>query len=215
MPPRQPRNGGRLRRVLVIAALTFVGAGAVACFEIGPFLYDEDALRKADAICVLAGTRMERPLEAADLYAAGWAPRIVLTQDLPDPGIIALEQRGLEFPTNAEIARDALVRLGVPTDAIVIPPELHDSTADESATLRRLARDNGWRRMIVVTSKYHTRRTGFALRRRLKGMPIEVVVRGSRYDPADPPHWWRTRAGVRWVTSEAQKLLVYALGVGM
>lgn len=215
MPPRSSHPRGALRRVLAIAFVIALAASAFACYRLGAFLHAEDPLQHADAICVLAGTRMERQLEAADLYRERWARRIVLTEDGPDPGIVALQHRGLRFPTNAEIARDVLVKLGVPADAIILVRDIHDSTAHEAHTFRKLAESGGWRRIVVVTSKYHTRRAGFAVRRELKGSGIDVIMRGSRYDPSDPEHWWRTRGGMRWAASETQKLIVYALGLGM
>jgi uncharacterized SAM-binding protein YcdF (DUF218 family) len=192
-----------------------MAAAGYACFHLGRFLYAEDPLQRSDAVCVLAGTRMERALEAADLYLNGWAPRIILTEETPDFGIVTLERRGLEFASNAEIARDVMVRLGVPPAAVEILPDIHDSTAHEADTFRRISLERKWRRIIVVTSKFHTRRGGFAVRRALKGSGVEVVMRGSAYDRSDPHHWWRTRADVRWAASESQKLLAYALGLGM
>jgi uncharacterized SAM-binding protein YcdF (DUF218 family) len=215
VPPRPIRSRSSFRRLFTIAAAAVLACSAFACSRLGAFLHAEDPLQHADAICVLAGTRMERPLEAVDLYLERWAPRIVLTEDAPDSGIIALERRGLRFPSEAEIARDTIVRLGVPAHAVTVVRDIHDSTAHEAHTFRSLAQSGGWRRIVIVTSKYHTRRAGFAIRRELKGSGVEVIVRASRYDPSDPEHWWRTRGGMRWTASETQKLIVYALGLGM
>lgn len=215
MPPTTIRQGGRLRRIIIILAVIAAITGAYACRELGPFLYAEDPLQRADAIFVLAGTRMERPLEAADLYLQGWAPRIVLTQEVPDTGIVALRRRGFDLPDSAEFAREMMVRVGVPPTAIEILPGIHDSTAHEADTFRRVAESRHWSRVIVVTSKFHTRRGGFAVRRAMNGSGIEVLMRGSRYDAADPEHWWRTRGDVRWAVSETQKLVAYAFGLGM
>jgi uncharacterized SAM-binding protein YcdF (DUF218 family) len=121
----------------------------------------------------------------------------------------------MDLPTNAQTARDVMVRLGVPPTTIEILPEIHNSTAHEAETFRQTAVSRRWKRIIVVTSKFHTRRGGFAVRRALKGTGVEVVMRGSSYDRADPHHWWRTRADVRWAASESQKLVAYALGLGM
>lgn len=178
-------------------------------------LYAEDPLVRADAILVLAGTRMERPLEAVDLFRAGYAPHIVLTRQVPDGGIEALRARGIELRSDAEAARDVMIRLGVPADAVIVTAQVHDNTAHEAHTLRLLATERGWRRVIVITSKFHTRRAKFALRRELRDTPIDIVVRGTRYDDADPAHWWRTRSGIRWAFSETTKLVAYVLGLGM
>jgi uncharacterized SAM-binding protein YcdF (DUF218 family) len=213
--PSPTHHPNTRRRIILIVAVVALAAGSYGCYRLGGFLFSEDALQRADAICVLAGTRMERPLEAADLYLEGWAKHILLTEEMPDNGIVTLERRGLEFPTTAEIARDVIVRIGVPPSAVEIIPQIHDNTAHEANTFRRVATARGWKRLIVVTSKYHTRRAGFAVRRELSGTGIEVIIRGTRYDRANPDHWWRTRGDVRYATSEAQKLVVYMLGLGM
>jgi uncharacterized SAM-binding protein YcdF (DUF218 family) len=171
-------------------------------------------LQRADAIFVFAGTRMERALEAADLYAQGYAPLVVLTEQMPDGAVDALASRGIVLPTEAELSRDVMVKLGIPSDAIVIAPGVHNSTGQEAQTLRSLTRVRGWRRIIVVTSKLHTRRAALAARREVRAMGVDVIARGSRYDPADPAHWWRSRRDVRWVLLESQKLLAYWLRLG-
>ena len=71
-----------------------------------------------------------------------------------------------------------------------------------------------WRRVIIVTSKYHTRRAAFAFRRGLEGTGAEVVMRASRYDSSDPARWWRNRSDFRFASSEWQKLIAYRLGLG-
>jgi uncharacterized SAM-binding protein YcdF (DUF218 family) len=215
VPPSTNRPGGHFRRIFLVVAVVLVAGATFAALRLGTLLHAEDYLQRADAIFVLAGTRMERPLEAADLYLKGWAPRIIFTEDTPDGGAVALENRGLHLPTNAEVARDVLVRLGVPRDAVEVLPAIHDSTAHEADTFRRTVAARNWRRIIVVTSKFHTRRAGLAIRRELDGTGIDVLIRASSYDRADPKHWWRTRPDRRSAAIESQKLLAYALGLGM
>jgi len=215
VPPSTLRSGGSVRRALLIAAVVIAAGTAWSVYHLGAFLYDEQPLQRADAIFVFAGTRMERALEAADLYKQGYATLVVLTEELSDGAIDALARRGIMVPTDAEVARDVMIRLGMPPDAIVIAPGVHNSTGQEAQTLRSLARVRGWRRVIVVTSKFHTRRAGLAARREVGGMGVEVIARGSRYDSADAAHWWRTRSDVRWVLLETEKLIAYWLRLGV
>ena len=197
--------------VAVVAALAI----AVYAFaNIGRFLAKEDGLQKADAIAVLAGTRMDRALEAADLYQRGYAPRIVLTYQVPERSFATLAERGVTLPADADITRDVLQKLGIPAGAIVLPSTIHSNTAREAQTLRELAVKNGWHRLIVVTSKYHLRRAGFAVRRELTGTAIEVAMHGTRYDDTNPDRWWTRRRDWPWVVSEAGKLVAYELGLG-
>ena len=195
-------------------ALVAVPAAAWFVVEGGRYLQHEDPLRHADAIFVLAGTRLERPLEAADLYRDGYAPLIVLSPGRIEHAERVLQQRGVTFPREEEVVRGILVGLGLPEEAVELAPGDVDNTAQEATLLERLAAARQWRTVIVVTSKFHTRRTGFALRRALAGTPVQVVVRASRYDSADPARWWRSRADFRFATLEWQKLIAYRLGLG-
>ena len=109
-----------------------------------------------------------------------------------------------------------MIKLGVPESAIILPARIHDNTAQEAETLHELARQRGWHRIIVVTSPYHLRRAGFAIRRELKGTGVAVAVemRGTRYEPANPARWWTSREDLRWVFDEGGKLVAYELGLG-
>lgn len=214
MPPPVPRPGGRFRRFTIIALLLLVAAGVYAFVNLGRWLDAEDPLAKADAIVVLSGTLAERPLEAADLYDAGYAPRILVTRGLSDKAMRVAAERGAAVPSEAELGRQILLKLGVPETALIIPDRIHDNTAQEAQTLRLVAARYGWHRVIVVSSKYHLRRVKFALSRELKGMPLEVILRGSRYDESTPERWWTRRSDIRWLLSEVPKLAAYSLGLG-
>lgn len=191
-------------------------AAALLCFLpfAGRYLVVEGELERSDAIVVLAGARVERWLEAAELYRAGWAPRIVLSPGRPESAELELREMRIRFPAEAELIRDALLQMNVPANAVTILPGSLDNTAQEAAATHRALASGGWRRIIVVTSKYHTRRVSFAFAREFRGTPVQVVVRASRYDYVWPERWWAHRSDFRYVTSELQKLLVYRLGLG-
>lgn len=204
----RPRRATALAALLLLLVIAFPVAP-----RLGPWLVAEDPLVKADVIYVLGGSRMERPLEGADLYKAGWAPRILLSRQQRDGGEIELSARGIAFPTEADLQRSILGSLGVPLDAIDMLEEEQVSTSAEGRALVERAVERHWKRIIVVTSKMHTRRARLALRRQLSPRGIELVVRGSRYDSMDPDHWWRDREDLRFTLFEYQKLGLYWLRI--
>jgi uncharacterized SAM-binding protein YcdF (DUF218 family) len=215
MPSTRPRPSRRLfRRLFLVLILVVVLGGAWFVPRAGHYLVVQDPLVKSDAIAVLAGTRAERWLEAVDLYREGWAPRIVLSQGQVEPAEALVRDRGVRFETDAERARTAMIQMQVPERDIIILPEILDNTAQEATAFHHMADAEQWRRLIVVTSKYHTRRTAFTFERELKGSDITAIVHGSRYDPFDPDRWWTRRPDFRSATSELQKLLAYRLGLG-
>jgi uncharacterized SAM-binding protein YcdF (DUF218 family) len=160
----------RRQKSLLIAALLGVFAMGVLAFTgLGRFMAREDPLQKADAIFVFAGKYIERPLEAADLYKDGYAPRIVVTRATLDQATFELQRRRVRIPTEYDLTAEMLEQVGVPDSALVSPRFIHDNTAEEARTLRELTLQHGWRRVIVVSSKYHLRRVSLAVRRQLRG----------------------------------------------
>lgn len=203
-----------VRRLALAAVLALVCAIAVFLPFAGRYLVREDPLTHADAMFVLEGAHAERWMEAADLYKAGYAPIIALSPGRIEQAEVILRTRGIRYPTNQSLARDALVQMGVNASAIVLPDGSVDNTGQEAQMLRTLAAARGWRSVLVITSKYHCRRAAFAFRREFRDRSVSVSMRATRYDVSDPAHWWRHRGDTRYVVSELQKLLVYRLGVG-
>jgi uncharacterized SAM-binding protein YcdF (DUF218 family) len=208
----------RLRRafVRVCAAVAVLALTGFLCFLpfAGRFLVHQDPLAAADAILVLAGGRVDRWMEGLELYRERQAPLIVLSPGRLDRAEIDLRARGIRWPTEAELARDANLQMGAAADVVRVMPGNLDNTAQEAEAFRQLVRETGWRRVIVVTSRYHTRRTRFAFRREFSGSSVDVIIRASRFDESDPPRWWRHRADIRFVVSELPKVLLYGLGLG-
>lgn len=211
--------GGRivreLKRYLVRGALWLTPVlilTLVALPPLGPWLVVQDPLAESDAIVVLGGTMYERQLEAVDLYKEGWAPRIYLFRELIDWGELALIERGIPYTSVIDVQIEAMLRLGVPRDAIEILDRA-DSTAQEADYVRRLVAEQKMSRIIVVSSKQHTRRARLVMRRKLADTPTDVVIRPSRYDRSNVERWWTERATLRFTLFEAQRLLGYWIGL--
>ena len=199
----------------MLMAVTVILVTAFVCAPFaGRFLVYENPLTRADAIFVLAGARAERWLEAVDLYREGIAPRIVLSPGRLEQAEIVLRSRHVTFPADAELARNAILQMHVPADAVSIADGSLDNTAQEAAALHRLASAQHWHTIVVVTSKYHSHRAAFAFQREFDGSGVAIVMRTTRYDTSDPAHWWRHRADIRFMVSELGKLVAYRLGLG-
>jgi uncharacterized SAM-binding protein YcdF (DUF218 family) len=210
------RDAARLR-LLTLRTLTIAVGGLVISILLflpfaGRFFDDEDELARADLIMVLAGERIERWLEAVDLYREGWAPRIVISSGRVDPIEAHLHARGVRYPREGDLARDAMVALGVPAETVTVLPNGVDNTAQEARALLDVS-GGQVTRIIVVTSPYHTRRTRLAFRRAFRGTAVSLVVRGTRYSRSDPAHWWRRREDIRYVMNELPKFLAYVAGL--
>jgi len=199
-----------MRRGLLAAVLA-LGALAVAALALaGRLLVVTDPLPpSADAIVVLAGSIPTRVLEAADLYRAGLAPRIVITRERLVRGETVLRARGVNLPESDELARAALEQLGVPAGAIVRLRRRARSTESEARTVARYACSHRLRRLVIVTSRPHTRRARLIYRRALGD--VAVSVRPSRYDVFAATRWWHVRRDAKIVLYEYERLAHHLL----
>ena len=212
------RRAAALRPLILRVATSAVAAAAGAALLFlpfaGRFLTPSDELQRADLIMVLGGTRVERWAEAVDLYKEGWAPRIVISPGIVSDLEVRLQARGVRYPREGDLARDGVVALGVPADAVTVLPGGVDNTAAEAVALRNASPPGSIHRVILVTSAYHLRRAGYAFRREFGRDGVEIIVRGSRYDGTIPSRWWTRRQDIRSIMSELPKFAAYVAGLG-
>ena len=199
-----------VRGALVAAPLLLLSA--ITLPRLGAWLVLEDPLQKADAIIVLGGTMYERPLEAVELLEEGWADRVYLFQQVSDWGEASLIERKIPYTREVDLQIDVMQRLGVDKSRIVVL-EQANSTADEADYVFALASREKLGRLIVITSKQHTRRARLVLRRRLDPIGVTVIVRASRFDRSDVDRWWANRSTLRFTLFETQRLFGYWIGL--
>ena len=177
--------------------------------RVGALLVHEDPLAPASAIAVLGGGVLDRILEAADLYAAGYAPIVLLTRTPENPVIAELQARGLDVSTALEFRLDYLANLGVPRDATTVLQRVVESTQAEAALIAEWAESRQIGRIIVVTSGFHTARARLVFDRVLRGRPTEILIRPSSASAFDPSTWWHDRRDRRLGLFELQKYAYY------
>ena len=177
--------------------------------RVGELLYYEDPLEPADAIVVLGGGRLDRVVEAADLFAAGYAPTVVLTR-MPEAAVIAeLQTRGLDVSTELELRLQYLEALGVPQDATTVLERVIESTQAEAELIAEWTASRQIGRIIVVTSGFHSSRAHFVFDRALRGQPTEALMRPSGTSGFTPATWWQSRSDFRDGLFEIQKYAYY------
>lgn len=209
MPRR--RLGCLTTTALVVVALALAyGLRAPILGGIGRFVIATDEPMPADAIVVLSGSLPDRILEAVDLFAAGFAPEIVLVAERARPGFEELQRRGASVSQVHEMNVSIAIQLGVPQEAIVVLHEPANSTLSEADVILRHLRSRKARAALVVTSKMHSYRAG-VIYRWLAAGDIEIHSIPARHDPFDPDSWWHSRGYTRRLVFEYQKLAIFWL----
>lgn len=184
----------RLLTTRVLAALVFLVVlltfAPLALTAIGTWLVTEDPLQHAPAVVVFGGQVPFRAMEAAAIYRQGWTHEVWLTQRGVDPEDVALARLGIQRPPEYAYNRQVLERLGVSSNAIRVLNERNVNTAEEVRVIARELRSHGADRVILVTSKFHTRRVR-VLWHALVGNHPEAIIRYTPDDPFEADHWFR------------------------
>lgn len=201
-PNDRPRGRSPLR--YAGAAGLVLACGLALAYAAGAFLVVEHPLAPAQAIVVLAGGYPVREWEAARLYRAGYAPRIVLVQEwMDDPS-----RRADGAASRIEQRRALLIRSGVPAEAIVLAGRTACMTSDELLEARGLL-DRPAEPVILLTSAYHARRVASLWQ--AGGPAPRAIVRTPTDDPFSPATWWYDRRYALRVVREYVGLATAAL----
>lgn len=185
----------------IVAVLVLLSAAGV--MELGRWLVVSDPLEPARAIVVLSGEVPYRAEEAAKIYKQGLAPEVWLTLEPPNSEATRL---GIDIPEREFYNEQALKKLGVPGSAIRVLPKPTADTEEEELGIIRELKGVGGDRVILVTSKYHTRRVK-VIWRHLSGDSPRAIVRPATDEPYNPSRWWRTSDDVKAVGHEFFGLL--------
>lgn len=168
----------------------FAGPPMLRC--IAAFLITENSLEGAAAIVPLGGHTPFREMEAAKLYRAGWAPRVVIVHPVPSAESKALHDLGIRTRGAWEVSREVLVRQGVPESSIVVVSGKAGGTLEELQAVYS-AMTSKDAAVILVTSKYHTRRARLTWQHVTAGKS-KPILRAATGDPFDPNRWWHHRS---------------------
>lgn len=191
-------RGGIIFRLLLLLLLCgFAGIVYLARFPLlrsaAGFWIVQDRIAPADAMIVLGDDDFssDRAIEAASLFHAGWAPQVVASGRMLRP-----------YASSADFMTRDLESRGVPASAIIRFSHQADDTREEAEGLRVLVAQKGWRRILLVTSNYHTRRARYIFRKLLPaGVTLEIA--GASNSEFEPSNWWESRRGRKTFFLEA------------
>jgi uncharacterized SAM-binding protein YcdF (DUF218 family) len=203
------RTSFNTQRGGIFARLLFLLCLALFCFIIylvrypllrlaGGFWVVDEPPKPSDAIVMLSDDdyQADRAAHAAELYRAGWAPRVIASGRLlrPYAGIADLEEHDLESD-------------GVPASAVVKLPGADRNTRQECQNIGQFVGAQGWKRILLVTSNYHTRRARYICSRVLP-VGTTLIVSAARDTDYDPDNWWTTRQGAKMFFDETVGIFV-------
>jgi hypothetical protein len=164
----------------------------------GGFWVVDETPKPSDAIVMLSDDNFEsdRAARAAELFKAGWAPRVIASGRLLRP-----------YAGIAELEEHDLAARGVPENAIVKLPQSDRNTREECYGIGQFVASHGWKRILLVTSNYHTRRARYICERTVQP-GATLIVSAARDTDYDPDNWWTTRQGTKMFSQETVGMFV-------
>lgn len=205
------------RPIIFCLILFLVGSGVLAgkpiLTAIGDFLVKgNNGLSPADAAVVLT-TGVDYParlIAAATLYKKGLAAKIVINGGRKSTVMKQLEEHGYNEPCHWSANSVGVLKfLDVPARDIIVldVPDAYD-TISEAAITGSILQKQGLRKLIITTSKFHSRRAGHIWRTAFAGIfAVQVAAAGD--DPFRPDSWWTDGRQVRQLLAEYGAWLYY------
>jgi uncharacterized SAM-binding protein YcdF (DUF218 family) len=166
-----------------------------------------NASKQADALVVLAGRVATRFPHALELYQKGYAKKILLTEVRSfNYGI-----RGFNC-SEQKIARAIRDHFEPDAPLFVVPSPGGKgcrSTFDEAWSLLACSKREKYKRIIIATDAFHTRRALYAFEKVFQDSGIIVEAMGAPNDMYNEQNWWRTDRGLKDYLLEPMLMCVY------
>ena len=189
----------RAVRLAVVAAAAL--AALLLLATAGSALVVRASVDNPDAIVSLASHEWERLPVAAAIAREHPGARVFLTE----PPVVS------RYNCHDCAGRVRyLASLGVDPQRIVMVASPESSTYGEAVAIERAIRRTGDRRLVIVTSPYHTRRALAVFRRVLREDHVTVgIVPTLAASGATPARWWAAPYDRWYVTYEWSAIVSY------
>ena len=197
---------------LLFIALFLYLSSSMIMTRLGGFLVLDEEPVPSDAVVVLCSgvEYYPRLIEAAELFRKGFARKVVINGNRKTDVLRSLEEKGFErcCPWYEESLR-ILSMFGVPKDQVIcISAEDAYDTVSEAEIVGREILQKEFTKIIITTSKFHTRRARFIWNKRF-GDTLSICSVSAKTDPYNPKGWWREGRQIRWVLAEYGAWIYY------
>lgn len=171
----------------------------------GSFLVYESALPpSADAMAILSGSPYDRANTAVLLDYQMKVPFFICTGKNQSGDLRVFKDSVYE----CDLLQIQLVKNKVDSNRIVLLKQ-GTSTAEEADALLTYALSHQIDSLIIVSSKFHTRRIKSVFVSKYKKAGIEVFIHGAASSTYDETQWWKSENGLIALNNEYLKLLYY------
>ena len=165
------------------------------------YLVRTDLPKKADVIIVLGGDASgARMLRGCKLLTDGFADQIWVSGSVSFYGRV-----------EGDLALEYAASKGCPAGKMLALRNAVDSTRDEAIAIGKMLHDRNFQRYLLVTSNFHTRRSGRVFRE--ASPDLEAIVVAAEDDEFPVDRWWQLRHSRKTFLYEWIKTIGYWVGM--
>ncbi|MFW7382002.1 MAG: YdcF family protein [Oligoflexus sp.] len=201
------RPAAKLAITAIILSITlslFIWWQSILQWPAQILIRDDQPEKHADYIVLMMGDVIDRTPHAARLYHDGFAKKIIFAEAEYSPGV----QQGFRL-AEGTASYQYLLNLGVPPEDLIFLEHSRNTSSEEE--VKRIVDyiasiDPSAKRLILVTSWYHSSRAFWILQRRVQSsLQLE-----SSPSPA-PENFWQDEQAFLMVFNEYLKWVYYLL----
>lgn len=124
-----------------------------------------DAISKSDVVVCLEGDAYCRIYETIKIFKEGLAEKILISGGFDNP----------PFAIPAEKMAKKFIEERIPEDKIIIENK-SKNTYEQGMETMKLAKDNGWRKIILVASNFHQPRAYLTFLKAMEDSGLDILI---------------------------------------
>lgn len=168
------------------------------------FLIVEDEIEFVEYAFVLSGQALERGSKAAQLLKMGVVEKVVCTGANQPPDLTVFNTDLLE----SDLTQIQILKTFSDTSKVQKLQE-GTSTFEETEAILSFCQENDISEILIITSKFHTRRAKSIFKKQFKNQNINFYFSGANSMMYNESEWWKSEYGLIALNNEYLKLFYY------
>lgn len=188
--------------VIFIISTTLIISDKNRLVEICPNYKKGKCSQKIDAVIAISGGNTAlRTREAIEIFKSVEAKKLIFSGANSNPKVLS------DARQMANLAR----KQGILEEEILLE-EKAQNTHQNAQFTAKIIKQNGYKRVILTTSKYHQTRARLEFEKALEGSGVEVISAPVLNDPDWNGFWWTNSRG--WYLSMSELFGIFRFYIG-
>lgn len=188
--------------VVFIVSTTLVISDKNQLAKICPDYKNSRCSQKIDAVVAISGgNTSSRAREAIEIFKAVQARKLIFSGANSNPKVLSDAQQMANLAQKQGILKDE-----------IILEEQAQNTRQNAQYTAKIIKQNGYKRIVLTTSKYHQARARLEFEKALEGSGVEIISAPVSNDPDWSNLWWKNSRG--WYLSMSELFGIFRFYIG-